>query len=122
MKKYFFLTIYQQMNEWLKSTQRRNLLQLTEYQLDAKSSFVNRHSSFLFFVLFFVVSCEETPYRLESRDRVMIDSTSNKMIENLAAILEDSCKRNFDSNVKRLTDSIVEFQIKEIDKKLQLKQ
>lgn len=70
---------------------------------------------------FFFAACEETPYRLESRDRVIIDSTSNKMIENLAAILEDSCKRNFDSNVKRLTDSLVEFQIKEINKKLQLK-
>ncbi len=70
---------------------------------------------------FFFAACEETPYRLESRDRVIIDSTSNKMIENLAAILEDSCKKNFDSNVKRLTDSLVEFQIKEINKKLQLK-
>jgi hypothetical protein len=75
----------------------------------------------LLLISFFFASCEEMPYRLESRDRVMIDSTSNKMIENLAAVLEDSCKRNFDSNVKRLTDSIVEFQIKEIDKKLQHK-
>ena len=89
-----------------------------KYQSKVSSSFIIYHSLFILFISFFFTRCEESPYRLESRDRVMIDTTSNKMIENLAAVLEDSCKRNFDSNVKRLTDSIVEFQIKEINKKL----
>jgi hypothetical protein len=89
-----------------------------------KKSFFLANYLLIFFLSssFFFASCEETPYRLESRDRVIIDSTSNKMIENLAAVLEDSCKKNFEGNVKRLTDSIVEFQIKEIDKKLHIKQ
>jgi hypothetical protein len=87
-----------------------------------KYNYFNTNNLAILIVLFlftsFLMSCGEEPYRLDSRDRTIIDSTSNKMIENLAAILEDSCKRNFDHNVQRLTDSLVEFQIKEIDKKL----
>jgi hypothetical protein len=58
---------------------------------------------------------------LDSRDRTIIDTTSNKEINRLSKIYEDSSKSIFDRNVAHLTDSIVEFQIKAIEKQLNVK-
>ncbi len=65
-----------------------------------------------------LASCGEEPYRLDSKDRTIVDTTSNREIQRIIPALEDSCKAHFEANVKRLTDSLVEYQIKEIDKKL----
>lgn len=70
--------------------------------------------------LFFLTSCDNE-YRLDSRDRTIIDTTSNKEIARLSKNYEDSSKSIFDRNVARLTDSIVEFQIKAIEKQLNVK-
>ncbi len=74
----------------------------------------------LSYFLIFLLSCD-SEYRLDSRDRTIIDTTSNKEITRLSKIYEDSSKGIFDRNVARLTDSIVEFQIKAIEKQLNVK-
>lgn len=71
------------------------------------------------FALYHLCSCSEEPYRLDSRDRTIIDTTANIQIQKMIPALEDSCKAHFEANVKKLTDSLVEFQIREIEKKLQ---
>jgi hypothetical protein len=88
--------------------------------MNCNQKHINKTNIYIVGILFFsfLLGCEEEPYRLDSRDRTIIDTTSNKMIQDLATQLEDSCKKNFDRNVQYLTDSLVEFQIKEIDKKL----
>ncbi|MFZ4542731.1 MAG: hypothetical protein ACOYOA_01685 [Saprospiraceae bacterium] len=70
----------------------------------------------IFFLIF--ISCGDAPYHLQSKDQTIIDSLSNKEINSLSKNLEDSCNNNFQKNVKILTDSIVEFQIKSIEKQL----
>lgn len=66
-----------------------------------------------------LISCGEEPYRLSVSDRMIIDTTTSKQIEIMTRSLEDTCRAHFEGDVKRLTDSLIEFQIKEIDKKLQ---
>ena len=65
-----------------------------------------------------IFSCESEPYRLEAKDQQFVDSVSNNEIGRLAKILEDSCNANFDKRVKKLSDSIVEYQIKLIGRQL----
>jgi hypothetical protein len=65
-----------------------------------------------------LAACGEEPYRLDSQDKTIIDTTANNEIQRLIPILEDSCKRHFEENIQKMTDSIVEFQIKAIEDKL----
>jgi hypothetical protein len=73
---------------------------------------------FLLLISFYCLSCGEERYRLDANDRKIIDSVSTAEIEKLSKILSDSCQSNYNGKVKSLTDSLIEFQLKEIDKKL----
>lgn len=68
-----------------------------------------------------LTACGEEPYRLDSRDKTIIDTTANKEIQRLIPILEDSCRKHFDENIQKMTDSLVEFQIRAIEEKLKQK-
>ena len=63
-------------------------------------------------------SCTNEPYRLEPKDQIVVDSVSNQEITRLAKNLEDSCNVHFNERVKKLCDSIVEYQIKLIGRQL----
>jgi hypothetical protein len=65
----------------------------------------------------FGVACQDS-YRLDSRDRTIIDTTANNKITELRKTLDDSFKVNREKNVKRLSDSIIDFQLKAIQKQL----
>lgn len=68
-----------------------------------------------------IVSCADEPYRLDARDKLIVDTTANRQMEQFAKEIDMQCKQNFDTQVKKLTDSIVQYQIKAIDEKLQIK-
>lgn len=75
---------------------------------------------FALFLILFCCACQDS-YRLDSRDRTIIDTTSSNQIVALGKILDDSFKVNHDKNVKRLSDSIIDFQLKAIQKQLDFK-
>jgi hypothetical protein len=75
----------------------------------------------LFFIVVIISStaCNDE-YRLDSRDRTIVDTTAGKEFNKINIAMEDSTKKNFDRQVKVLTDSIVEYQLKAIEKQLNI--
>lgn len=69
--------------------------------------------------VFMCTSCTDEPYHLNASDQLFIDSVSNKEIILLGKNLDDSCNAQFNQRVKKLCDSIVEFQIKLIGRQLE---
>ena len=67
--------------------------------------------------IFLLESCDNT-YRLDSRDRVIVDTTANSKIAQITKNLADTALVNHDKNVKKISDSLVEFQLKAIAEKL----
>ena len=74
----------------------------------------------IYFALFQIVifeSCDNT-YHLDSRDRMIVDTTANSKIAQITKNIADTARASHDKNVKRLSDSLVEFQLKAIEEKL----
>ncbi len=76
----------------------------------------------LYLVTVLLGSACNDEYRLDSRDRTIVDTTAGKEFNKINLAMEDSTKKNFDRQVKTLTDSIVEYQLKAIEKQLRIPQ
>jgi beta-mannanase len=84
-----------------------------------KNNLIRSSLLYLFYVnMLLLANCSE-PYRLDSRDRVTIDTIAGKQIDRIASIMDDTLGKKYNQNVQQLTDSLVEFQIKAIEEKLQ---
>ena len=78
---------------------------------------INKIIYLAFFQILVLESCDNT-YHLDSRDRTIIDTTANAQIAKITKVLDDSARVKRPINVKRISDSLVEAQLKAIEKKL----
>jgi hypothetical protein len=78
---------------------------------------INKIIYLALFQIFILESCDNT-YHLDSRDRMIIDTTANTQIAKITKTLDDSALIKRPINIKKITDSLVEFQLKAIAKKL----
>lgn len=85
------------------------------------ASSIGIFTSIILLISFNAIGCADEPYRLDARDKLIVDTTANRQMEQFAKEIDMQCKQNFDTQVKKLTDSIVQYQIKAIDEKLQIK-
>jgi hypothetical protein len=78
---------------------------------------INKIIYLFLFQIFILESCDNT-YHLDSRDRTIIDTTANAQIAKMTKALDDSTRVKRPINIKKISDSLVEFQLKAIAEKL----
>ncbi len=78
---------------------------------------INKIIYLAFFQILVLESCDNA-YHLDSRDRTIIDTTANAQIAKITKVLDDSARVKRPINVKKISDSLVESQLKAIEKKL----
>ena len=92
-------------------------VKLNFYFFGIKKNKIHNTLFIMMLCIFLLESCDNT-YRLDSRDRVIVDTTANAQIAKIDKIMKDSADLNRGKNIKKIRDSLVEFQLKAIAEKL----
>ena len=92
-------------------------VKLNFYFFGMKKNKIHNAVFIIVFQIFLLESCDNA-YRLDSRDRTIVDTTANSQIAKITKNLADTALVNHGKNVKKISDSLVEFQLKAIAEKL----